>query len=334
VWDKDCVPLLEQTPDVTGLTLWEHLDEMYPGRYPERILRTLQRRVKHWKAVHGPQRAVIFRQSVPPGYQGLSDFTHPDSPITLQGQPFEHLLYQFRLAYSGWRYVQVVRGGESYSALADGLQNALQQAGGCPATHRTDSLSAAYVNTAEQTALTRDYEALCTHYRMKPARNNPGVSHENGAIECAHGSFKRRLDQALKRRGSHDFLNVEAYRRFIERVADRLNRHCRARFEDERKTLPAQRFTDYTRLSVKVTRMSTIEVKKVLYTVPASLIGERLEIHLYHDRLQGFVGQKRVFSLTTGLSPTRSRPRPAGRLSPRDPRPRRQTPGVSLRPTA
>src|SRR5690554_4815759 len=102
VWEKELVPLLERTPDLTGLTLWEHLDEAYPGQYPERILRTLQRRVKQWKAVHGPEREVIFRQSVPPGYQGLSDFTHPDSPITLQGQRFEHLLYQFRFAYSGW----------------------------------------------------------------------------------------------------------------------------------------------------------------------------------------------------------------------------------------
>lgn len=100
VWEQELIPLLEQNPDLTGLSLWEHLDEAYPGHYPEQVLRTLQRRVKQWKAVHGPNREVIFRQSVPPGYQGLSDFTHPDSPITLQSQPFDHLLYQFRLAYS------------------------------------------------------------------------------------------------------------------------------------------------------------------------------------------------------------------------------------------
>lgn len=300
VWEKELVPLLERAPDLTGLTLWEYLDETRPGEYSERALRTLQRRVKQWRAVEGPARDVIFRQSVPPGYQGLSDFSHPSSPITLQGKAFQHLLYQFRLAYSGWRYVQVVLGGESYAALADGLQNALQRAGGCPVTHRTDSLSAAYVNTAEQSALTRAYAALCAHYRMKPTRNNAGVSHENGAIECAHGSFKRRLDQALKLRGNCDFHSRDDYRRFLDRVTDRLNRRCRARFEEERKTLqalPGHRFTDYTQLHVRVTRMSTIEVKKVLYTVPSSLIGEALEIHLYHDRLQGFVGQKRVFSL-------------------------------------
>ena len=42
--------------------------------------------------------------------------------ITIQDKVFTHLLYQFRFAYSGWRYVQIILGGESYSALADGLQ--------------------------------------------------------------------------------------------------------------------------------------------------------------------------------------------------------------------
>ena len=65
------------------------------------MLRTLQRRVKQWKALDGPDKVVIFRQQAVAGRQGFSDFTHPDSPISIQGQPFNHLLYQFRLAFSG-----------------------------------------------------------------------------------------------------------------------------------------------------------------------------------------------------------------------------------------
>ena len=139
-------PLLAQAPDLTGLTLLEYLEDTFPGDYDGRILRTLQRRVQHWKAVHGPDKAVIFRQQAEPGRQGLSDFTHVASAITLAGQPFVHLLYQFRLAFSGWRHVQVVQGGESYAALSEGLQGALRQLGGCPREHRTDSLSAAFDN--------------------------------------------------------------------------------------------------------------------------------------------------------------------------------------------
>ena len=141
VWDPELVPLLEQEPSLTGITLWDYLDEKYPETYPECLLRTLQRRVKHWQATQGPKKPVIFRQSVPAGYQGLSDFTHPNTPISIAGEAFPHLLYQFRLAYSGWRDVHIIQGGESYSALADGLQTALHKLGGAPMEHRTDSLS-------------------------------------------------------------------------------------------------------------------------------------------------------------------------------------------------
>ena len=113
IWEKELVPLLEKEPQLTGLTLWEYLEDEHAGQFPYSVLRTLQRRVKHWKATQGPDKAVIFRQSVPAGQQGLSDFSHPNTEITLQGEMFSHLLYQFRFAYSGWRYVQIILGGES-----------------------------------------------------------------------------------------------------------------------------------------------------------------------------------------------------------------------------
>ncbi len=301
IWEKELVPLLEKEPQLTGLTLWEYLEDEHAGQFPYQVLRTLQRRVKHWKATHGPAKAVIFRQSVPAGQQGLSDFSHPATEITIQGKVFSHLLYQFRFAYSGWRYVQITLGGESYSALADGLQSALFRAGGSPIEHRTDSLSAAFNNSVEEQKLTQSYEALCSHYNLQATRNNRGVSHENGAIECAHGSFKRRLDQALKRRGSSDFAAIKDYQAFLDTVTDRLNKRCQSRFKDEQlalQALPDERFMDYSELSLKVTRSSTLEVKRVLYTVPSRLIGENVRVHVYHDRLTFFVGQ----TLTTTLS--------------------------------
>jgi hypothetical protein len=100
VWETEIIPLLAREPELTGTTLWEYLDDHYPGQYSEKLLRTLQRRVKHWRAVKGPEKAVIFCQSVPAGQQGLSDFTRPRTTITIAGKPFDHLLYQFRLAYS------------------------------------------------------------------------------------------------------------------------------------------------------------------------------------------------------------------------------------------
>ncbi len=301
IWDNELLPLLEAEPKLTGLTLWEYLEEQYPGIYPYSLLRTLQRRVKHWHATQGPTKAVIFRQSVPAGQQGLSDFSHPESPITLSGKPFKHLLYQYYLAHSQWRYVQTVQGGESYSALAEGLQNALKHSGGSPKEHRTDSLSAAYKNLSDKQELTQNYEALCSHYDMKPTTNNLGISHENGAVERAHRTFKHRLDQALKLRGGSDFANLRDYQNFIETIVNKLNKRCQTRFAQEQaqlKPLPRYRFTDYIVITARVTTSSTIDIKRSLYTVPSRLIGESITVHLYHDHLDCFVGQTRVVKLT------------------------------------
>ena len=300
VWKTELIPLLEREPTLSGLTLWEYLDEQYPDKFAYSLLRTLQRRVKHWRATQGPDKPVIFRQSMPPGRQGLSDFTHPDTAVTIAGKPFSHLIYQFRLAYSGWRYAHIVQGGESYSALAEGLQNALYKIGGVPLEHRTDSLTAAYVNTAEKQHLNRAYEGLCEHYGLTGTTNNLGVSHENGAVETAHGSLKHRLDQAIKLRGNADFASIADYQAFIDRCIARLNRYSVSRFEEEKKhliPLPDYRFMDYSELTAKVTTSSTISVKRGLYTVPSRLIGETLRIHLYHDRLIAFVGSTQVLEL-------------------------------------
>jgi transposase InsO family protein len=298
VWCTELVILLEREPSLTGTTLLEYLEDHYPGHYDQTILRTLQRRIKQWKALNGPERDVIFRQQAVVAQQGFTDFTHPDSAITIQSVPFKHLLYQFRLAYSGWRSVTLVQGGESYAALACGLQRALQQAGGSPIEHRTDSLSAARNN--KQNVWTDAYSELCEHYQMQPTRNNLGVSHENGVVECANGSFKRRLSQQLKLRGHHDFDSVEDYQAFIDKVVEKLNRRSHTRFTEEREALqplPEFQAADYQTLNLKVTRSSTVEVRRVVYTVPSRLIGERVQVRLYHDKLVLHVGQHEALTL-------------------------------------
>ncbi len=126
VWQATLVPLLEQVPYLTSWTLLEHLQDQYPGQYPDSILRTVQRRTSKWRALYGPERDIIFRQLHAPGRQGLSDFTSlKDIEITISGQSFKHLLYHFRLAYSNWSFIKVIQGGESFTALSKSLQEAL-----------------------------------------------------------------------------------------------------------------------------------------------------------------------------------------------------------------
>src|SRR3954465_8286743 len=161
--------------------------------------------------------------------------------ITIAGEPFDHRLYHFRLAFSGFEHAHVVLGGESFVALAEGLQNALWTLGGVPEQHRSDSLSAAFRNldTDAKEDLTLRYEAFCTHYGMTPTRNNPGVAHENGSIESSHGHLKKALEDAMLLRGSRDFDDLNSYRGFIDEIVGRRNANNRKRIELERPMLIA-----------------------------------------------------------------------------------------------
>jgi transposase InsO family protein len=301
VWDTELVPLLKANPELLPTTLLEFLCDYYPGQYDDKILRTLQRRVKAWKAKHGPDKEVMFRQIKVPGRLGLSDFTVLKGvTITILGQVFQHLLYHYRLAFSGWRYAKVVCGGESFAALSTGLQAALWRSGGVPLEHRTDSLSAAFNNLAEKEQLTARYGELCRHYGLKATRNNPGVSHENGAIESPHGPLKRRIEQALLLRGSYDFASLEDYQLFVDGIVSKLNRRCQTRFEQERphlQALPKRRTQDYAEHRVLISSSSSFDLKRVTYTVPSRFIGERLYVQLYDERLELFHGHERVLEL-------------------------------------
>jgi hypothetical protein len=302
IWEEELEPMLRREPRLKPTTLFEYLQERYPGQYPQ-VLRTVQRRVRTWKALHGEAPEVMFELRHEAGVMGISDFTELKGvEITIHGQPFEHLLYHYRLAYSGWRYAQVIQGGESFIALSEGLQNALFESGGAPQEHRTDSLSAAYRNTGGKgrKPLTRLYDDLCHHYRLRPTRNNKGIAHENGAIESPHGHLKNRIAQALYLRGSTDFASVADYQAFISDIVAKLNQQHQAKFTEEQKhlqPLPPQRVADYEVLTARVSSRSTIDVRCILYTVPSRLIGRQLELHLYHDRICGYLERQLVVEL-------------------------------------
>jgi transposase InsO family protein len=310
VFDQDVVPMLEAAPGLRPIAIFEELVRRHP-ELGHGVRRTLERRVRAWRALHGAEREVIFRQTHEPGRLGLSDFTDMgdlDVTVSIAGEPLDHRLYHFRLAYSGFEHAHVVLGGESFSALAEGLQNALWSLGGAPAEHRSDSLSAAFRNLCPDMHedLTRRYDELCAHYRMTPTRNNKGVAHENGSIESPHGHLKRAVEDALLLRGSGDFADLPAYRRFIDEVVSRRNVRNRQRIDAERaclETLPSMRTCDYEDESVYVTSSSGFNLRKVFYTVPSRLIGHRLRVRLYDDRLELFLGGSKIDTLSRGRAP-------------------------------
>jgi hypothetical protein len=312
VFNSEVVPLLQAAPGVRPIAILEELMRRHP-EFTRTVRRTLERRIRAWRAVHGAERDVIFRQVHEPGRLGLSDFTEMgELNITVAGVPLDHRLYHFRLAYSGFEHAHVILGGESYVALAEGLQNALWALGGAPHEHRSDSLSAAFRNLEEQTRedLTRRYDALCAHYGMQPTRNNRGLAHENGAIESPHGHLKRAIGDALLLRGSTEFADLPAYRHFVDEIVSRHNARHAKRIEAERaalQPLPPARTSDYEETRVFVTSTGGFVLRKVFYTVPSRLVGHRLQVRLYDARLELFVGGTALMTLARG------RPGPNGK---------------------
>jgi hypothetical protein len=305
VWDSVLVPMLEKAPQLEPQTLLLHLEQTFPDQEWYRRKRTLQRRVEQWRALYGPERGVMFLQHHQPGVTGISDFTLlKGKPITIAGVVLEHRLFHFRLPYSGWCHVEVIHGGESFVALAEALQNALEACVGVPAEHRTDSLSACFRNRDGSYAgdYTSRYRELCAHLGVIATRNNRGVAHENGAIEGPHRHWKHRLEQQLLQRGSRDFATEAEYRQLVARVTATLNNRyeVKGRLEIEQlhlQPLPIERFADYDPLVARVRSTSTIEVRSVTYSVPSRLIGQQLTVHLRHDRLDLFLRSHYVETL-------------------------------------
>jgi hypothetical protein len=305
VFDAEVVPMLEANPGLRPIAVFEELLRRHP-ELGGGIRRTLERRIRQWRAVHGPEREVIFRQTHEPGRMGLSDFTDmAEAGVTVAGEPLPHRLYHFRLAFSGFEHAHVVLGGESFVALAAGLQDALWGLGGAPREHRSDSLSAAFRNLdpkVEQDWTSR-YAALCAHYGMEASRNNRGLAHENGTIEAAHGHLKRAVEDALLLRGSRAFDTLADYRRFVDELIGRRNARHRKRIEAERawlRPLPPRRAQDGEEAVVMVTSSGGFMLRKVFYTVPSRLIGHRLRVRIHDDRLEVFLGATQLMTLPRG----------------------------------
>ncbi|MDX8437270.1 hypothetical protein RFN25_28085 [Mesorhizobium abyssinicae] len=171
-------------------------DEFGEAAVPDGIRRTLDRRIARWRALNGGEKQIFFPQHHEIGRQGLLDFTVADDlHVTIAGQCFDHRLFHFRLASSGWEDSAVVLSGESFTALSEHLQDALWKLEGAPAELRSGLLIGRLQELLRlrPARFTGNYEALCRHYGMTPTHNNKGVAHENGSIEAPDDHLKRRL---------------------------------------------------------------------------------------------------------------------------------------------
>jgi hypothetical protein len=294
VWD-DVEEKLQIFHKLEAKTIFWYLQQQFPGKYQDGQLRTLQRRVKIWRATEGPSKEVYFCQDHHPGVFACSDFTHMDElKITINGVQFDHLLYHFVLSYSNWEDGTICF-SESFESLSFGLQNAFWKLGGVTEKHRTDNLSAAFNNLNEKRDLTTRYKALLDHYGVKGEHTQPSSPNENGDVEQSNYRFKNAVDQALMLRGNRDFDTRDEYKLFLKKMFIQLNAGRQNRLAEELSKLsplPVRRTEDYKLFDVKVGPNSTIRVQNGTYSVHSRLIGEKVTIRLYMDYLEVWYAQK------------------------------------------
>ena len=290
VWEEEIEPLLqgEAAGKLKATTIIEWLEEQHPSRFSASQLRTLQRRLQDWRALHGPDQEVYFPQEHPPGREAQFDFTHGSSlGVTVAGRPYRHQLFQLILSHSGWRYAELAN-GETFLALQQGLQAALWTLGGVPQVVRSDNTSAATheMRRSGGRALNDNYAALLEHYGLRSTRINPGPSHGNGVAEQGHYRLKDAIGQVLMLRGSRDFDTVSNYADFVRQMVARRNRLAKGKLEQEMpylRPLPPAPMPEYANYQARVRKWSTVQVAGRTYSVPSRLIGKELRIRLYAD---------------------------------------------------
>ena len=303
VWDLEIVPLLEadreratkeparhqplQAKTILGVLSRREPDTYHPGH-----LRTLQRRIRDWRALHGAEKLVQFEQEHAPGEAAAFDFTHcAELGVTIHGVAFPHLLFVFRLAFSKWTWVTLAV-GETFEALVSGLQGALWDLGGVPKGVRHDNLSAATheLRRTGGRTLTRRFQEVLDHYDLKSSRITPGESHENGIAEKANHLIKSALSQEMKVRGTRDFGSRQEYIEWVRTIVDRdLNAPRATAIEEERnilQPLPSSRLPEYSTFRPVVRRWSTFRVGHRVYSVPSRLIGHEIEVRQYADEVE------------------------------------------------
>jgi len=300
VWSTEIEPLLQR--DTKGVLeakfVLATLLAQTPDRFQPGHVRTLQRRFRDWRALHGPEPEVYFQQVAVPGREAAIDFTHAtDLGVTIAGEAFPHLLFDFVLSYSGWTWVSLAF-GETFEALVAGLQGALWALGAVPAVLRSDNLSAATHELKRSSGrdLTVRFRAVLDHYDLRSSRITPGRAHENGVVEQANGRLKALIAQALLVRGHADFPAQVAYEQFVQDVVDQWrNRPAAARLAEERlqlRSLPSAPVPSYTSYTPKVRRWSTIHVAHRTYSVPARLMGHTVDARVYADVVEvRYLGQ-------------------------------------------
>jgi transposase len=306
VWQEQIKPMLNREPELEAVTLIEYLEKQYPDRVWQRHLRTMQRRIRKWRWQEGPEKEVFFPQDRKPGVVAQFDWTRlGELGVTIMGEILNRMLFHLVFAYSNWQWAKLCQ-SESFSSLKEGLQSGLKSMGKVPVELWCDNTSTAthqLKRGSQKRGLNRRYQELCDHWVVEPRTIEIGKPNQNGDVESSNGHLKRRLDQALMIRGSRDFESLEAFEVFVQNLIQELNEKVEIKRQEEllvMRDLPVSHWSEFEETIARVTRSSTICVKRSFYSVPSRLIGSMLRVHIYEDRIEAYFDHEKVLSAPRG----------------------------------
>jgi hypothetical protein len=307
--------MLRAAPELEAKALFEWLCEQKERKYEPGQLRTLQRQVERWRGLHQPQVATLDQIRVAGEAIQVDGTWLTELGITIGGVPFPHIFIHCVLPYSNWEWGRVAQ-SESLSAVRLGLQSSLRKLGYVPQIVQTDNSAAATrrlgIQAAAAIGQTRGYTVgyvqLLDHYGLVPQSTHVGNPNENGDVEAQNGALKRALKQQLLLRGSCEFADIDGYEAFLFGVMAKRNRGRQTRLAEEiavMKPVTATPLATSIEQTVRVSRSSLIQVLRHTYSVPTSLIGKAVTVHIQEwtidiyyagtwvERLPRLIGEQR-----------------------------------------
>jgi hypothetical protein len=290
VW-PEIEDLLRSCPGLNGISILNVLNDKYDNRYTDNQLRTLQRKIRRWRALHDKNEnyEVFFQQIHRPGEMAQTDFTETASlGLTILGNPYKYLLCQTVLPYSGWSHA-IFCPSESMLSLQEGIQESFYRLGRVPTYHQTDNSTAATHSKGKDRVFNAEYLDLMDHLGMKPKVTAVGKKEQNGSVEARNGVLKRFLEQQLILRQSRDFKSEEEVKKWLYDCLQKPNKSKQQKLNEElslMQELVVKRLPDYNESKVRVTKNATINSSNKVYTVPPRLIGFMVDVRTYKDKVE------------------------------------------------
>ena len=298
---------LQEAPELEAKILFEWLCERDGKRYQEGQLRTLQRHISNWRVFNVPQ-TLILDQDHKPGEVLQTDGTCMNElKITINEEPFDHILIHSVLPYSNWEWGRVAQ-SESLLAIRLGLQSTLIKLGFVPEAHQTDNTTAATHNLGldgkyqpqKKRGFNEEYLQLLEHFGLEGRTIHVGSPNENGDIESSNGGLKQAVEQHLLMRGSRDFKSIADYEAFLFRIMEKRNAGRRQRLAEElgvMKPLKVAPWPFMRELNVRVGSNGILRAGPNGYTVPSGLKGKWVCVRIYEWHIEVLYANKLVESL-------------------------------------